>query len=242
MKSRKDFCVGLAELELSPIERAVAVIWFYRQSQEFEERSASDLASDLQDEGFPKPNVTRLKEGLKKSKYVVNGKRKGTFQLDVRRIKELDDSYSGMLGMRRVKITGAVLPTEIVAGTRVYLEKMVYQINGAYESGFYDASAVICRRLMESLIIEVYISQNRQHEIQNNGVFLYLDALIKYISNDKTVILSRNTPKSMLEIKQVGDTAAHDRVYITRKEDIDDLKAKYRRLISDLLSASGIKK
>ena len=242
MKSRKEFCTDLAELKLTHPERAIALIWFYRQSQEFEERSASDIASDLHDEGFPKPHVTKLKEGLKKSKYVVNGKRKGTFQLDVRRIKELDDNYSETLGMRRVVVTGAILPTETVAGTRAYLEKMVYQINGSYESGFYDASAVLCRRLMESLIIEVYISQKRQQDIQKNGVFFFLDALIKYISNDNSITLGRNTPKTMLEIKQVGDNAAHDRVYITKKEDIDDIKAKYRRMISDLLVSSGIKK
>jgi len=242
MKNKKEFCADLAELELTHPDRAIALLWFYRQSQEFEERSASDLASDLQEEGFPKSNVTRLKDGLKKSKYVVNGKRKGTFQLDLRRIKELDGMYSEVLGMRRVVVAGGVIPTETMAGTRSYLERMAYQINGSYESGFYDASAVICRRLMESLIIEVYISQKRQHEIQKDGVFFFLDSLIKYISSDKTVILSRNTPKTMLELKQVGDNAAHDRVYITRKEDIDDIKAKYRRMISDLLVASGIKK
>ena len=44
----------------------------------------------------------------------------------------------------------------------------------------------------------------------------------------------------MTEIKQLGDTAAHDRVYITRQGDIDDIKQKYRRLLQELLSLSGI--
>lgn len=242
MKSKQEFCADLAEMDLTATERAVAIIWFYKQSQEFEERSASDLASDMQDEGFPKPHVTRLRDGLSRSKYVVKGRVNGTYQLDARRAKEMDANYSEILGMRRVKVSGAILPTEIVEGTRLYLERMTYQINGAYEAGFYDASAVICRRLMESLIIEVYISQKRQSEIQKNGVFFFLDSLIKYITSDKTVTLSRNTPKTMLDIKQTGDNAAHDRVYITRKEDLDDLKSKYRRMISDLLSVSGIRK
>ena len=242
MKSREEFCAGIANIELNHSQRAIALLWFYRQSQEFEERSASDLANDLHDEGFPKANVTRLRDDLKKNRYVVTGKRSGTFQLDVRRLTALDDEYSAILGTKKVSVKGTILPLDSVQGTRIYLEQLVYQLNGSYESGFYDACAVLCRRLMESLIIEVYISQKRQHEIQNNGAFLFLDALVKYIDADKTITLGRNTPKTMSEIKQLGDTAAHDRVYITKKEDIDDIKAKYRRLISDLLVASGVKK
>ncbi|HAH44487.1 MAG TPA: hypothetical protein DCM07_06440, partial [Planctomycetaceae bacterium] len=204
MKNRSEFCADLADLTLTHIDRAVAVLWYYRQSQEFEERAASDLAADLHEEGFPKPNVTRLREDLRKSRYVVKGKRTGTFQLDVRHLVALDEQYQDMLGLRRITVTGAVLPVESVAGTRAYLEQMVYQINGAYESGLYDASAVMCRRLMESLIIEVYISKKRQHEIQNNGVFVFLDSLVKYISNDKSLTLGRNTPKTMAEVKSVG--------------------------------------
>ena len=242
MKSRADFCADLAGLELSHTERAVALLWFYRQTQEYDERSAADLASDLHEEGFPKPNVTRLRNDLRRSKYVVRGKRTGTLQLDLRRITDLDTEYMHVLGLRRVAVTGAVLPTATAAQTRAYLEQLVYQINGAYESGFYDACAVLCRRLMESLIIEVYISQKRQHEIQHNGVFMYLDSLIKHITNDKSVVLGRNTPRTIADVKQTGDTAAHDRVYITRQEDIDDLKARYRRMINDLLVVSGIRK
>lgn len=37
---------------------------------------------------------------------------------------------------------------------------------------------------METLIIEVYVSRKRHHEIQVNGVFRPLDALIAYIKND----------------------------------------------------------
>lgn len=62
-----------------------------------------------------------------------------------------------------------LLPSEWVAGTRKYLEQMVYQINAAYEYGMYDASAVLMRRLMESLIIEIYIHKKRHHDIQVGG-------------------------------------------------------------------------
>jgi len=242
MKSRADFARALAALDSSHIERAVAFLWYYRQSQEYEERSASDLATDLHDEGFPKPNVTRLAQDLTRSRSTVRGKRPGTFQIDVRRLPELAEAYGPLLGVKQVKVKGAVLDPLSVAGTRAYLEKLVHQINGSYEYGFFDACAVLCRRLMESLIIEIYIGRNRHQEIQQNGVFLPLDRLLAYVKADKTVVLGRGTPKTMDEVKQIGDAAAHDRTYITQISDIDDFKARYRKLLSELLGLAGIRK
>jgi hypothetical protein len=240
--SRKDFARHIGTLDLSHGERAVAFLWYYRETQEFDERSASDLAADLHDEGFPRPNVTRLEKDLRRSPFTIRGHRKGTFQLDTRRITELDASYKTLVGTQTVQVQGSIIPTEWVAGTRKYLEQLVYQINGCYESGFYDAAAALCRRLMESLIIEIYIHSGRHHEIQNNGSFLPLERLIAHVVADKTVALNRNSPKTMQEIKQIGDTAAHDRVYITPRVDMDDLKLRYRRLIQEFLGLAGIVK
>jgi hypothetical protein len=84
--------------------------------REYEERSASELADDLHDEGFPRPNVTRLAGELRKNASTVRGKRRGTFQLDVRRLKALDDTYLPIIGARKVEVTGAVLASEHSCG------------------------------------------------------------------------------------------------------------------------------
>lgn len=240
MKSREAFCRAIAALELSHSERAIALLWFYRQTQQFEERSASELADDLRDEGFPRPNPTRLHRKLMESRFTIRGRRAKTFQLDLRRIEDLDASYHNVLGVVDTKVEGAILPPEWFHGTRFYLEKLCHQINGAYEYGFYDGSAVLCRRLMESLILEVYISKGLHHEIKPGGTFLMLDGLIAHIRSHDTIVLSRNAPKTMEAVKQFGDTAAHDRTYITQAKDVDDLKAPYRRLIQELLTLAGI--
>jgi len=242
MASRSEFSRHLAELNLSHTDRAVAFLYYYRETQEFEERSASDLSGDLHEEGFPKPNGARLRVGLSKSRFTTRGSQSELYQLDVRRIGELEALYGQLLKLRKVAVSKYLIPPEWVAGTRRYLEQMVYQINAAYEYGMYDASAVLSRRLMESLIIEIYIHEKRHHDIQVGGVFLMLDKLISHITTDKKISLSRNAPKTMREIKQLGDTAAHDRTYITSQVDIDDLKARYRRLIQELLSNAGITK
>lgn len=242
MKTRSEFSHALAELDLSVLERAIALLWYYRETQQFEERSASELAGDMDDDGFPRPNVTRLDRELRRSRDTRRGERDGTFQIDVRAIPRLAENYGALLhGTRVVQSEGRLLPKEMVAGTRQYLEQLVHQINASYESGLYDAAAVLCRRLMESLIIEVYVSRGRHAEIQINGGFIPLDRLMGYIKNDGKVVLNKASPSAMDAVKALGDTAAHNRTYITKPADIDDLKARYRRLIDDLLHVSGVR-
>lgn len=240
MITRKEFASYLAEQSLSHAERAVALLFYYRESQEFDERSASDLAADLHDLDFPKANATRLKEGLGKSKFTSTGSKRGLYKIDVRKLTELETLYGSALLRKQVKVSKYVIPPEWVNGTRRYLEHMVYQINAGYEYGMYDASAVLLRRLMESLIIEIYIKEKRTLDIQKNSAFFMLEKLIATVSSDVAINLSRNSPKTMKEIKQLGDTAAHDRTYVTPVEDIDDIKARARRLIQELLVKSGI--
>lgn len=242
MPNRSKFAKRLANENLQHVDRGIALLWYYRQTQEYDERSASDLAYDLHEEGFPKPNVTRLENDLRRSRFTVPGRRKGTFQIDIRKLSKLDELYYPLINRRDVAVEDTILPSEWVAGTRKYLEQLVLQINGAYQFGFLDCCAVLCRRLMESLIIEIYITQKRQHEIQFNGVFFGSEKLINYVSSDKNISLGRNSPNTMFEVKQIGDTAAHDRTYITPPIDVNDIKPKYRRLILELLTLSGIKK
>ena len=146
------------------------------------------------------------------------------------------------LKSKKSNVRDSVIPNDWVSGTRAYLEMLVHQINGSYDCGFYDACAILCRRLMEVLVIETYITRKRHHEIQdNNRVFFPLERLINYMCSDNTVTLGRNTPKVMKNVKQLGDTAAHDRVYITHQQDIDDIKSQYRRMIRELLVIANVR-
>jgi hypothetical protein len=139
-------------------------------------------------------------------------------------VDDLNQKYLPFLGVPDFQVKGEYLPPECTEGTRKYLEQLVRQINGCYEAGFYDACATLCRRLMESLIIECYVTDGRAHDIQRNGVFVMLDALVAAITSDKAMSLSRNTPATMRAVKTIGDTAAHDRTYITPKLDLDDIR------------------
>ena len=49
-----------------------------------------------------------------------------------------------------------MLPIDLFDGTRGYIEKVVLQINASFDASLYDCCAVMCRRLLETLIIECY--------------------------------------------------------------------------------------
>ena len=80
MKTRAEFSRALAGRHLTHAERAVALLWYYRQAQQYEERTAAELAADLQEEGFPKPNTTRLHDDLQRGRFTVRGSRPAPVQ------------------------------------------------------------------------------------------------------------------------------------------------------------------
>jgi hypothetical protein len=69
-----------------------------------------------------------------------------------------------------------VVPMTLVRGTRGYIERIANQVNGAYENGWYDACAVMIRRLLETLIIEAFEKHQLIHKIKNpSGDFFTLE-------------------------------------------------------------------
>src|SRR5581483_8121615 len=102
--------------------------------------------------------------------------------------------------------TQPVIMMSLVRGTRGYIEKVSNQINGAYENGWYDACAVMLRRLIETLIIETFEHHNIANKIQNQaGDFVYLRDLIDRTLAETSWNLSRNTKQALPKLKDVGD-------------------------------------
>ena len=130
----------------------------------------------------------------------------------------------------------------LVRGTRPYLEKIVHQINGSYEGGWYDASAVMTRRLVETLIIEVFEASGIAEKIKNaNGDFLYLRDLIGALIAEKSWNLSRNARVALPRLKDVGDQSAHSRRFVAHRQDIDKLIPDLRVVIQELVTLARLK-
>jgi hypothetical protein len=135
-----------------------------------------------------------------------------------------------------------VVLRSLVRGTRSYIERVANQANGAYEMGWYDACAVMIRRLLETLIIEAFEKAKLAAKIQNSGGdFVYLRDLIDACMNEPSWNLSRNCKAAMPRLKDIGDKSAHSRRYNAHKGDVQPLLGDVRVVVQELLSLSGLK-
>lgn len=237
MANRTNFLREISRLNLNQTEEAIALLWFYRQTQTFEERSAPELADDFREEGYPEPNSSRLSAALRRSRKTVAGQRRGTFQINSRYLDDLETQYGTHLSTRPARAaTPHVLPEDFGRGTR-HIEQLVIETNGCYERGYFDGCAVMLRRILESLIISVFISRRQADTIKIDRAFLPLEALIEKMLAFSEIHLSRDARRIMRQIKEMGDVAAHDRNYLTQQQDVDDIKLGARRVLEELYRA-----
>ena len=136
----------------------------------------------------------------------------------------------------------SVIYRSLLKGTRDYIEQIGHEINGTYENGWYNACAVMIRRLVETLIIETFEAHNLAAKIQNNqGEFVYLSELVPKCIGEPTWNLSRNAKRSLPKLKDVGDRSAHNRRFLAHRHDIDNIKTDLRDVAQELLSISKLK-
>lgn len=135
-----------------------------------------------------------------------------------------------------------VIFMSLVSGTRGYLENLVHQINGSYEHGWYDACAVMIRRLTETLIIEAFEAHNLDTKVKNkDGDFLYLGDLINATLVEPSWNIGRNAKKSLKTLKDIGDKSAHSRRFIAHRRDIDNVISDLRIVVQELVYLAGLK-
>lgn len=148
----------------------------------------------------------------------------------------------GSITASPVPTTENVLPISVLKGTRGYIEKVVVQANGTYEHQWYDACSVMIRRLVETLIIEVYEAKNKAVEIKGaDGNYLMLSHLVDRILGDPTFHLGRETKRGLPLIKSLGDRSAHNRHFLAKKEDLDKVTHDLRVVVDELLALAGLK-
>lgn len=137
-------------------------------------------------------------------------------------------------------ISQELFAMDIVNGTRGYIEQIALQANGCYEKGWYDACAVMIRRLIETLIIECFEHHGIAVKIKDdNGNYLYLNDLITRFLGETTWNVGRNTKNSLPKLKGIGDLSAHSRRFVARQHDIDKLADDIRVAIQELTYIAG---
>ena len=136
----------------------------------------------------------------------------------------------------KVPATDNLIPLSIFENTPYYIIANAQQMCQCYDSGFYDATLVLMRKLMEILIIECFERHGVDKDIKNeNGVFYYLsDLTIKFVTSQHWNI-SRNLKGNIDKIKKYGDLSAHNRRFLAKRKDIDDMKNELRQVVQEII-------
>ena len=135
-----------------------------------------------------------------------------------------------------------VIYMSLVRGTRGYIEKVAHQANGNYSHGWYDACAVMLRRLLETLIIECYETYKIQERIKDEkGNYLFLKDLVERVLEENEWTLGRNVRSALPKLKELGDKSAHSRRFNAHRQDIDKHLSDIRDSIQELVALARLK-
>lgn len=145
-------------------------------------------------------------------------------------------------GASAVPVTEQVLPTEVIRGTRGYLEKIIQQANGCYEHQWFDACSVMIRKFVEILIIHSFEAYGIADRIKGrDGNFMMLSDLVDRMLAETTWNLGRETKTCLPEVRTLGNRAAHNRTFMARKSDVDAALVGFRVTAEELLHTAKLR-
>jgi len=145
-----------------------------------------------------------------------------------------------LLGFRekldRAGPSGPLFPMELVEGTRDYIVKIAKQANGCYQRGWYDACAVMLRRLIETLIIECFEQHGIAAKITDSkGNYFFLGGLITAFLAEGAWHIPRNMRNNLPKLKTIGDASAHSRYFVAKEGDVEKIAEPIRFTIQSLV-------
>jgi hypothetical protein len=236
-----DFLRRIGDRDMRMIDRAVALLWWSGRENSAGTLTTKQISAVLESAGYARQNVSRLDSQLSNDRRALRA-RGGGWRLDARFRSDLDDQYGSTYQTKLPpEPTASVVPDELFRGSRGYLERVVYQINASYDATLYDCCAVMCRRLLETLLIEVYEKVGRAHEIKTaEGHFLMFAGLLGVFEKDSAFQVGRNALRGLRDFKSLGDLSAHNRRFNARKDDIDRIRDGLRVASEELLHIAGL--
>lgn len=239
MEEKKAFLTQVFKIHIKAPERYVAYLWYCSQENAFNGMTPTQLGSEIEQMGFGKQNITRIKDYLSKDKRTVKGQ-KNSFLIHPTAKDALEQKYGEFLNSRPIPKFNGVIQPELFANSRGYIIKVIDQINASYQYNLFDCCAIMCRRLLETLIIECYEKQKRPEDIKDkDDNFFMFSGLLSVVENDKVLGLSRNSVQALKDFKRLGDLSAHNRRFNARKPDIDNIKDGLRIISEELLHIGG---
>ena len=114
-------------------------------------------------------------------------------------------------------------------------------MNGCFREGWYDACAMMMRRLVEIAIIESFEHKNIASKIKDaSGNSFQLTELIDRALAEPTLKLSRNTKAELPKLRNLGHRSAHGRYFTAQRSDIEKIEDGVRVVVEKLLTHAGL--
>jgi hypothetical protein len=233
------FLHAIEETHPKIIDRVVALIWFHGNGDDESAVNLRTLCEEIETAGFAKQNQTRLRAALKKDRRVLS-KKDDCFALNAKHKSKVEEQYGEHARIRKLRKSDAVLPTDLFSQAKGYIQKVVLQLNASYDHNLFDCTAVMCRRLLETLIIEAYEHTGKADSIKGvDGHYLMFSGLMSQINKSCPFQLGRNSMKGLTDFKSLGDLSAHNRRFNARKSDLDKVQDGLRVACEELLHIAG---
>ena len=130
-----------------------------------------------------------------------------------------------------------LFPLSIFNNTRGYLVAFATEASCAYDYGLYNSCFFMLRKLMETLIIELFEKNSIDSKIKNgNGGYFFLSDLISKLTGETSWHLTKITREDLPKIKKLADSSVHSKRFAAKKTDIDNMKTEIRIIYQELVS------
>ncbi|EHQ29817.1 hypothetical protein [Mucilaginibacter paludis] len=125
----------------------------------------------------------------------------------------------------------------IFENTRGYLTGFATEASCAYDFALYNSCFFMLRKLLETLIIELFEKHGIESKIKNgNGGYFFLSDLISKLVSENNWHLTKITREDIPKIKKLADSSVHSKRFSAKKVDIDNLKTEIRIIFEELVS------
>jgi hypothetical protein len=141
------------------------------------------------------------------------------------------------------RIETEFIPIEIVDKSRGYVINVAGQANRCFQSEAYDACGVMVRRLLETLIIEVFEKKEIADKIKDpsGNFFMFTDLVNKLINTSETPV-GRSTKKELPTIATVLNNCAHSRTFNISKTQLVQYQAFIIIAVQELMGLWDVQK
>lgn len=136
-----------------------------------------------------------------------------------------------------VETDTVLIDPDAISEAPTYVQRVLAQANGCYQHGWYDASAVMIRRAVETLLIECFETSGKADEIKDGDNYVGLKELIEaFLAGGPwhPTRGARSGLQKLRELKELGDRAAHARRFVANRNDIDRLAKDLRLCLQEL--------